>query len=67
MIYLFSSESYPTKTRSIGFALNSATGRVGSTIMPFILYPIYLINPSTPFLILAISSIFGALSIWGAR
>ena len=67
MIYPFSSESYPTKTRSVAFALNSATGRIGSTIMPFILYPLYLSNTNAPFLLLAIGSVLGALSIWGVK
>jgi hypothetical protein len=67
MMYPFSSESYPTKTRSVAFALNSAVGRIGSTIMPFILYPLYLSNASASFLLLAMGSVFGALSIWGVK
>lgn len=67
MLYPFSSESYPTKTRSVAFALNSAMGRVGSTIMPFVLYPLFESNPNGPFLLLSVCSLMGALSIWGVK
>lgn len=67
MIYPFTSESYPTSIRSIGFSVNSAIGRFGSTIMPFIIYPIYNAYPDSPFLIFAFVSLIGGLCIWGIQ
>ena len=67
MLYPFSSESYPTKTRSVAFALNSAVGRIGSSIMPFILYPIYLSNSRAPFLFLGFGSLLGAICVWAVK
>jgi hypothetical protein len=63
MLYPFSSESYPTSARSIGFAVNSFFGRIGSTLMPFIVYPLYNYHPKSPFLILALLCFFGAVAI----
>lgn len=63
MSYPFTSESYPTSARAIGFALNSFFGRIGATIMPFIIFPLYNSQPNSPFLILGILSCLGALSI----
>lgn len=67
MLYPFTSESYPTSVRSIGFALNNFAGRLGSTIMPFIIYPLYNRHPNGPFLFLAILSCFGAVTVQAIR
>ena len=63
MLYPFTSESYPTSIRSIGFALNSFFGRLGATLMPFLIYPLYNKYPNSPFLFLASLCFLGALSI----
>jgi hypothetical protein len=67
MLYPFTSESYPTSARSIGFALNSFVGRFGATIMPFVIYPLYNKHPNSPFLFLAVLCFFGAVAIHSIR
>lgn len=63
MLYPFTSESYPTSARSMGFALNSFFGRIGATVMPFVIYPLYNKHPNSPFLFLAFLCLFGAGTI----
>ena len=65
MLYPLTSESYPTCSRSIGFAVNSFFGRFGATLMPFMIYPFYNRYPNSPFLFLALLCFFGALVING--
>lgn len=64
MLYPFTSESYQTPVRSIGFATNSFFGRIGATVMPFIIYPLYVNYPKSPFLLLGLVSFAGAASIF---
>lgn len=63
MLSPFTSESYPTSARSIGVAFNSCFGRIGSTLMPFIIYPLYNQYANSPFLLFSLLCLFGAMSI----
>jgi MFS family permease len=59
----FTAESYSTRIRSVAYAINSLTGRIGSALMPFIIYPLYDHHPNAPFLVLSLCSTLGAFSI----
>jgi len=63
MLYPFTAESYTTPIRSIAFSLNSAIGRIGATIMPFVIYPAFESYENSPFLILAVFSLVGLFAI----
>lgn len=51
MLYPFTTELYPTPLRTFGFGWASGIGRLGSFIMPFILFPIFEIKFYYPFFI----------------
>ena len=40
MLYPCTTESYNTLNRALGFGFNSAVGRIGATIMPYIILPL---------------------------
>jgi putative MFS transporter len=40
MLYPFTTESFGTLNRTIGFGFCSATGRIGATVMPYIIFPL---------------------------
>lgn len=65
ILMTLSVESYPTLIRSIGFSINSAFGRIGSFIMPFIIFHLYDLNISYPFVLLTLVSILMAVTILG--
>ena len=46
MLYPCTTESYGTLNRTLGFGFNSAIGRLGATIMPYMVLP--LIQTSIP-------------------
>lgn len=41
MIYPYTTESYNTLQRALGFGTAAAIGRIGSSISPYILIPLY--------------------------
>ena len=62
MLYPFSTECYSTSNRTLGFGSASAVGRIGSTISPYILLPLFEYNLGLPFVSFGIGSLicFGA-------
>ena len=64
MINPFSAESYGTRVRSVAYSINSLTGRIGATLMPFLIYPLFDWNSDSPFVFLSVCSLLGALSIY---
>jgi putative MFS transporter len=61
MLYPFTTESYGTLNRTIGFGFCAAMGRVGSTIMPYILFPLLDLSSYTVFLSFVFVSFMGML------
>lgn len=59
MLYPFTTESYGTLNRTIGFGFCSAFGRVGATIMPYILFPLLEISKELVFLSFVLVSLLG--------
>ena len=41
ILYPLTAESYPTPLRSFGLAFCSGLGRIGSIIMPMLIFPLY--------------------------
>jgi hypothetical protein len=50
-------ESYTTIERSLAVSFTSSFGRLGGIIAPYIILPIYLIDPYLPFLVYALCAI----------
>lgn len=62
MLYPCTTESYGTLNRTLGFGFNSAIGRLGATIMPYIILPLIEINPVLIFLFFVAFSLAGSFS-----
>lgn len=62
MLYPCTTESYGTLNRTLGFGFNSAIGRLGATIMPYVILPLVEINPVFIFISFVIFSLLGALA-----
>ena len=67
MIYPFTSESFSTQLRSMGFAFCSITGRIGPTVMPYVLTPFMQNKSVASFYILAVVSFLGMMCIFLSR
>jgi len=63
MLYPFTAESYPTLMRTIGFGWASGIGRIGATIVPFIMFSLIEYDVYSSFLLFAVFSAFG---VWAA-
>jgi len=59
MLYPFTAESYPTLMRTIGFGWASGVGRIGSTIIPFIMFSLIEYDVYSSFLLFAVCSLVG--------
>jgi hypothetical protein len=44
MLYAYTTEAYPTYCRTIGYGYSSSFGRVGSSLMPYTIFPLYELN-----------------------
>lgn len=62
ILYPFTTESYSTSLRSSGLAFCSGIGRIGSIIMPMLVYPIYQIEPYFVFVAFMVTSMIGLYS-----
>ena len=62
ILYPFTTEAYPTPIRTIGYGTACAVGRLGSITMPYILFPLYSLSHSLPFLFFTLVSSIGALA-----
>ena len=60
MLYPCTTESYPTNHRTLGFGVNSAVGRLGAVLMPYIVIPLVDINIPLIFVIFMVISLFGS-------
>lgn len=59
MLYAFTTESYGTLNRTIGFGFCSAMGNVGATVMPFLVFPMLEVGTTVVFVSLAIAGVLG--------
>ena len=50
MIYPYTSEAYNTLLRAISFGTASAIGRIGSSLTPYILIPLFYEDTNLPWL-----------------
>lgn len=50
MVYVYTTEEYKTSYRAIGIAYATCLGRVGTIIMPYIVFPLLYFNPLNPYL-----------------
>lgn len=62
ILYPFTTESYTTSLRSSGLAFCTGVGRLGSILMPIIVYPLYQIDSYLVFLAFLAVSVLGILS-----
>ena len=62
MIYPFTTESFGTLNRTLGFGLCAAIGRLGSSIMPYLIVPLTDVNISLIFWIFVFWCTAGAIS-----
>ena len=72
ILYVYTSEIFPTNIRVVGYAWANSIGKVSSLLMPFIVFYLYDINPKLPLLTFMICGllalIFGILlpfDTWG--
>lgn len=59
ILYPFTTESYSTPLRSSGLAFCAGIGRLGSILMPLIVYPLYQIDPYFVFVAFMGASMLG--------
>ena len=64
MLYPFTTESYGTLNRTLGFGFCGAIGRFGSTIMPYVVVPLIDINPQMIFIFFAFIAAIGAFGAY---
>lgn len=62
ILYPFTTESYSTPLRSSGLAFCAGIGRLGSILMPMIVYPLYQIDPYLVFVAFMGASMLGLYS-----
>lgn len=63
IVYLFSSEIFPTVARNVGVGSSSTVARIGSSIAPFMRDLGNATNPSVPLAIFGVLSIISALIV----
>lgn len=62
MLYPCTTESYGTLNRTLGFGFNSAIGRLGATVMPYMILPLVDINVTLIFVFFVFFSLLGAFA-----
>lgn len=62
MLYACSTEMFATENRSLGFGFTSATGRLGATIIPFIIIPMVNTHLHLIFFIFGVFCLVGGLA-----
>lgn len=58
------SESFPTRTRSLGVGCTSGIGKIFGSISPFFMIPLFYVSPYLPFLLAAIICLFTAILVY---
>jgi len=61
---VISSESFPTRTRSLGVGITSGIGKIFGSISPFFMIPLFYVNPYLPFLVAGIISLLVAVLVF---
>ena len=61
MLCTMTTEAYDTNHRASGYGTANSLGRMGATIAPYILFPVYKVEPSLAF---AIFSFMSFINIW---
>jgi len=61
-LYAFTSESYGTLNRTLGYGVSCAVGRMGASIMPLILFPLYEVDNYSCFLCFCFLSFISAFA-----
>lgn len=64
IVFPCTAESYGTLNRSLGYGLASAMGKVGGTVMPYVILPVVKLSVSAASIIFLITSIMGLLSAY---
>lgn len=62
ILYPFTTESYSTALRSSGLAFCAGVGRLGSILMPIVVYPLYQMNANFVFVSFLVASLIGVYS-----
>lgn len=62
ILYPFTTESYSTPMRSNGLAFCAGIGRLGSILMPMLVYPLYQFDPYLVFVSFMMASMIGLYS-----
>lgn len=62
ILYPFTTESYSTPLRTSGLAFCAGVGRIGSIIMPLLVYPLYQMAPYLVFVSFLVASLLGLYS-----
>ena len=62
MLYPFSTEVYPTLLRTVGFGMCGGVGRVGATVIPYLIFWIIEIDLYSPFLVFACTSMLAMIA-----
>ncbi|EAS04378.1 MFS transporter (macronuclear) [Tetrahymena thermophila SB210] len=62
MLYPFSTEVYPTIVRTVGFGMCGGVGRVGATLIPYLIFTLIDIDLYSPFLVFTFTSLFAMIS-----
>jgi hypothetical protein len=62
MLYPLTTEMYPTLNRTLGFGWSSGIGRMGATLIPFLIFNILEYDLYSPFYIFAIVSFIGSIA-----
>lgn len=66
-LYAFTTESYGTLNRTLGYGVSSAVGRAGATVMPYILFPSYQFDEYSCFLWFFILSLCSAFAVYKTK
>ena len=63
VLYPYTPECFPTVSRSLGNGIAGFSGRLGATVMPFVVYSLYLEHPDSPFVVFGVLSFVGLILI----
>lgn len=62
MLYPFSTEVYPTLVRTVGFGMCGGVGRIGATLIPYLIFYLIDIDLYSPFLVFSATSLIAMIS-----
>ena len=62
MLYPFTTENYGTLSRTFGFGFCGAVGRLGSTVMPYIVLPLIDVDIKLIFIVFSFTALCGSVA-----